>query len=295
MIDNGSREIDIKIIIRKILYSLFSNLRQLKLFLYLWLAIALFFILFQNNKFQLSYYISSDHMSGQKIELIYSDLQKLVKQNDYQMVANLLKLPLADAKKITSFKVSMEEPELLTSSNTTQSPNFYFNETNTQIKLTLSDTTNVNKLVDALNDFIVSSNYFQKIKNNEIQGVVKLNKNLATQKMELDSINLLNMKKFITSAGTPIFFNDISEIKRNIYTIEERIINNNRGIERLEEPVNLVNYPILKKDKLPIRIVFGLLKGLIVSLIFSFFYFFIIKIRKEYILYRQTAFKDNLT
>ncbi|MBU6157677.1 MAG: hypothetical protein KGP35_01485 [Bacteroidetes bacterium] len=225
-------------------------------------------------------------MSGQKIELIYSDLQKLVKQNEYQRVAQLLKLPIVDAKKITSFKVSMEEPELLTSSNTSQSPNFYFNETNTQITLTLSDTTNVNKLVDALNDFIVSSNYFQKIKNNEIQSVLKLNQNLSTQKMELDSINLLNMRKFITSSGTPVFFNDISEIKRNIYTIEERIINNNRGLERLEEPVNLVNYPILKKDKMVIRLALSLLKGLLITAVISILFYLIARIKKEHAVYK---------
>lgn len=286
MIDNGNREIDIKILLQRLLYAVFRNLKQLKIFVFIWICVALFFFLFQNNKFQLSYYISSDHMSGQKIELIYSDLQKLVKQNEYQRVAQLLKLPIVDAKKITSFKVSMEEPELLTSSNTSQSPNFYFNETNTQITLTLSDTTNVNKLVDALNDFIVSSNYFQKIKNNEIQSVLKLNQNLSTQKMELDSINLLNMRKFITSSGTPVFFNDISEIKRNIYTIEERIINNNRGLERLEEPVNLVNYPILKKDKMVIRLALSLLKGLLITAVISILFYLIARIKKEHAVYK---------
>ena len=265
MIDNGNREIDIKILLQRTLYSIFRNLKQLKFFVFFWFGLTLIFLLFQNNNFQLSYFISSDHMSGKKIELIYSDLQKLVKQNDYQRVSQLLKLPIEDAKKITSFKVSIQEPELLTSSNTAQSPNFYFNETNTQITLTLSDTTNVNKLVDALNDFIVSSNYFQKIKNNEIQSVLKLNQNLEIQKMELDSINLLNMSKFITSSGNPVFFNDISEIKRNIYTIEERIINNKRSLERLEEPVNLVNYPILKKDKLVISVALSLIKGLLIT------------------------------
>ena len=286
MIDNGNREIDIKILLQRTLYSVFRNIKQLKLFVFIWFGIALFFLLFQNNKFQLSYFISSDHMSGQKIELIYSDLQKLVKQNDYQRVSQLLKLPMPDAKKITSFKVSMEEPELLTSSNTSQSPDFYFNETNTQITLTLSDTTNVNKLVDALNDFIVSSNYFQKIKNNEIQNVLKLNQNLATQKMELDSINLLNMSKFIASSGNPVFFSDISEIKRNIYAIEERIINNNRGLELLEEPVNLVNYPILKKDKFVIRVLLALLKGLMISVLFSILFYLFVKIKKEYAHYK---------
>jgi hypothetical protein len=286
MIDNGNKEIDIKILLQRTLYSVFRNIKQLKIFVFVWIGIALFFLLFQNNKFQLSYFISSDHMSGQKIELIYSDLQKLVKQNDYQRVSQLLKLPIDDAKKITSFKVSMEEPELLTSSNTSQSPDFYFNETNTQITLTLSDTTNVNKLVDALNDFLVSSNYFQKIKNNEIQNVLKLNQNLATQKMELDSINLLNMSKFITSSGNPVFFSDISEIKRNIYAIEERIINNNRGLERLEEPVNLVNYPILKKDKLVIRVLLALLKGMMISVFSSILFYLFVKIKKEYAHYK---------
>jgi hypothetical protein len=140
--------------------------------------------------------------------------------------------------------------------------------------------------VDALNDFIVSSNYFQKIKNNEIQNVLKLNQNLATQKMELDSINLLNMSKFIASSGNPVFFSDISEIKRNIYAIEERIINNNRGLELLEEPVNLVNYPILKKDKFVIRVLLALLKGLMISVLFSILFYLFVKIKKEYAHYK---------
>lgn len=286
MIDNGNREIDIKMLLQRFLYKVFRNLKQLRIFVFIWIGITLFFLLFQSDKFQLSYFISSDHMSGQKIELIYSDLQKLVKQNDYKRIAQFLKLPIADAKKITSFKVSIEEPELLTSSNTTQEPNFYFNETNTQITLTLSDTTNVNKLVDALNDFIVSSNYFQKIKTNEIQSVLRINQNLTTQKMELDSINFINMKKFITSSGNPVFFNDISGIKRNIYAIEERIINNNKGLERLEEPVNLVNYPILKKDKLVFRILTALLKGFLISIFISTLFYVYVKIKKEYALYK---------
>jgi hypothetical protein len=265
MIDNGSEEIDVKTASRNLLYAVFRHINKIFLFFIFWILLAVVLFVFQRNNYKISYYVSSDYMSGQKIELILSDIKSLIEQEKYTDLSGLLNVPVADLKKIKSFKVAMEEPDMMLSSNVNPSPTFFFNETNTEIKIGLKDSLDVNRLVDALNNFISGSNYFKKIRKNEKVIVDMVNKNLEDQKKVLDSINLINISKFINPGSNIIFANDISEIKRNIYSIEERLINNKRGLVRIEDPVNLVNYPILKKYTFVEAALLAMLKSLILT------------------------------
>lgn len=289
MIDNGSQEIDVKIASRNLMYVVFRNLRKIIWFIVFWILMATFLFFFQWDKLKIRYYISSDYMSGQKIELILTDIKSLIDQEKYNDLSNLLKVPVSDLKKINSFKVDMEEPDMMLSSNVNPSPTFYFNETNTEIRIVLNDSLDVNRLVDALNNFISGSNYFKKIRKNEQVIVDMVNKNLEDQKKVLDSINEINLSKFLNPGGNIIFANDISEIKRNMYSIEERLINNKRGLVRIEDPVNLVNYPILLKYTLQESVLVSLIKSLILTVAGSFLWFVLNTLHRQYRRYKATA------
>jgi hypothetical protein len=121
-------------------------------------------------------------------------------------------------------------------------------------------------LVDGLNHFITRSNYFQKIKKNEQVVIDMVNKNLEDQKVVLDSMNQINLTKFVSPNSNTMFANDISEIKRNIYSIEERLINNKRDLVRIESPVNLINYPVLKRLTFQESILLAFLKSFIIMI-----------------------------
>jgi hypothetical protein len=289
MIDNGSEEIDVKTASRNLLYAVFRHLNKITRFFIFWILLAVVLLIFQGNNYKMSYYISSDYMSGQKIELILSDIKNMIEQEKYTDLSNLLNVPVADLKKIKSIKVAMEEPDMMLSSNVNPSPTFFFNETNTQIKIGLKDSLDVNKLVDALNHFISGSNYFKKIRKNEQVIVDMVNKNLEDQKRVLDSINQINISKFINPSSNIIFANDISEIKRNIYSIEERLINNKRGLVRIDDPINLVNYPILKKYTLMESILLALLKSFILTVAGSFVWLVWSTLRHQYKLFKASV------
>ncbi|MFN9710351.1 MAG: hypothetical protein ACK55K_02950 [Bacteroidota bacterium] len=211
----------------------------------------------------------------------------MVKESKYAFLSDMLKVPVADLKKIKSIKVDVESPEYMLSSNVNPSPGFYFNETNTQIQIYLNDSIDVKRLTNALNDYIAGSSYFQKIKKNEELVIEMVNDNLEKQKLVLDSINKINLSKFQNPSGNIIFANDISGIKSNIYAIEERLINNKRELARIQTPVNFVNYPTLNKYTLKESLLLGLLKSFILlTVLFAAGYFWK-KIRAAYKLFRD--------
>jgi hypothetical protein len=289
MIDNGTEQIDIKTASRNLLYAVFRRLNKIILFLIFWIFLAAFLFFMQRNDYKISYYISSEYMSGQKIKLILTDIKNLIEQDKHGELSALLNVSEADIRKIKSFKVTTEEPDMMLSSNVNPSASFFFNETNTEIKISLKDSLNVNGLVDALNRFLSGSNYFKKIRKNEQVIVDMVNKNLEDQKKVLDSINQINISKFINPSSNIIFANDISEIKRNIYSIEERLINNKRGLVRIEDPVNLVNYPVLTKYSFLEAMLFSLLKSFILAVAGWLIWFGWITLRHHYRRFKATA------
>jgi hypothetical protein len=289
MIDNGSVEIDLKKVSRSLLYFIFNHLKKIILFFIFWILLAVVFFLMQRNNFKVNYYISSDYLSGQKIELILSDVKNLIDQKKFKVLSNMLMLPVDDLEKIVTLNTSAAESDMVLSSNVSSSPAFYFNETNTEIQIILKDSLNINKLVDALNNFISGSNYFNKFRKNEKLMIDMVNNNLEDQKNVLDSINKINISKFMNPSSNIIFANDISEIKRNIYSIEERLINNKRGLVRLEDPVNMINYPILKKDSLMASFFAALFKSFFPVILICLFWIAWNKISYHYKNYKQTA------
>jgi len=289
MIDNGSEQIDVKKSVSQLLYAVFRHLNKIIWFFIIWIVLAAFLFIFQRNNYKISYFISSDYMSGQKMELILLDIKNMLEQEKFTQLSGLLQVPVSDLKKIRSFKVDMEEPDMMLSSNVNPSPTFFFNETNTEIKIVLKDSLDVNRLVDALNNFISTSNYFKKIKKNEQVIVDMVNKNLEDQKKVLDSINQINMSKFVNPGGNIVFTNDISEIKRNIYSIEERLINNKRGLVRIQEPVNMENYPILKKYTFTESVFWSLIKSLIVTAFGALIWLIWNMLRIHYIRFKATV------
>lgn len=288
MIDNGTEEIHLKKIWDNILFFFFRRLSIIFLFLTLWIIATLTFHYFQRKTFNISYYISSDYISGQKIDLILTDIKHMLDQKKYAQLSDLLKVPVEDLKKINSFKIFIEDPEYMLSSNVNPSPGFYFNETNTEIKIILNDSLDVNRLVDGLNNFVATSNYFKKIKKNEEIVIDRVNKTLEDQKVVLDSINRINLTKFISPNSNIIFANDISEIKRNIYSIEERLINNQREMVRIESPVNFINYPVLKRYSLQESLLKALFKSFILLTGFMIIGLFLKEISKAYRRFKET-------
>jgi hypothetical protein len=289
MIDNGSVEIDLKKTFRNLLYLVFRHLNKIMLFFVFWSLLSVVLFLLQRNNFKVNYYISSDYLSGQKIELIVSDVKNLIDQKKFKDLSNLLNLPVTDLKKIESLETSTAESDMVLSSNVSSSPAFYFNETNTEIQIILKDSLNVNQLVDALNNFISGSNYFKKFRKNEQLMMDMVNSKLEDQKNVLDSINKINISKFMNPSSNIIFANDISEIKRNIYTIEERLINNKRGLVRLEDPVNLINYPILKKDSFLTSFLGAFFKSFFPTLLILLVWLVWNKLSYHYSRYKQTV------
>jgi len=265
MIDNGSVEIDLKEAMRKIAFSLFRNLKAVSLFLLCWALISISILFIQRQKYHLTFSISSDYMSGQKIELIYADLKKLIAQQQYETAARLLNTQTDQVKKIIGITVEVEDPDIAFQGNSNLKPDFYFNETNTTIRLTLTDTLQSDQLVASLNQFLATSSYFNKIKRNEIIATEKINESLEQQKKQLDSLHEINLRKFMTSGGSVVMLNDLSEIKKNIYLIEERLLNNKRGLLRIEEPINLINHPVIKKQTISVQILISLAKGLAIT------------------------------
>jgi hypothetical protein len=288
MIDNGTEEIHLKKIFENLMFFFFRRLSKIFVLLFLWIALAYTFHYIQRKTYNIHYYISSDYISGQKIDLILSDIRHMLDQKKYSLLSDLIRMPVDDLKKINSFKIIIEEPEYMLSSNVSPTPGFYFNETNTQIKITLKDSLDVNRLVDGLNNFVAGSNYFKKIKKSEEIVLERVNKTLEDQKIVLDSINQINLKKFISPNGSVIFANDLSEIKRNMYSIEERLINNNRELVRIESPVNLINYPVLKKYSFQESVGMAILKSFLVLSGLLIFGYCMKGIRKAYIRFRAT-------
>jgi hypothetical protein len=295
MIDNGTKEIDLSKVFRNLLYQIFKNLNKIILFFLLWSLLFVVLFVRQKNHFRVVYYISSDFLSGQKIELILSDVKNLIEQNKYKELSNLLNVPITDLKKVVSLKTSPAESDIVLSSNLSSSPGlddpaeFYFNETNTEIRFVFNDTLNVNQLVDALNNFISGSSYFKKFRKNERLMMDMLNRSLEDQKNVLDSINKINISKFMNPSSDIIFANDISEIKRNIYFIEERLIKNNRLLVRFEDPINLINYPILKKDSFLLSFSRALLKSFFLTISIWLVWFIWHKLSYQYRRYKQTV------
>jgi len=265
MIDNGTSEIDLKNIFTNILYSIFRHRRTFSFCILSWIVFSATFFAMQRTKYFLTYSISSDYMSGQKIELIYTDIKKLIQLKQYDRLSILLNLPLDEAKKIISFSVEVEEPSASLQTSNNFKADFHFNETNSAIKITLTDTIHSTTLVNTLNQFISSSNYFQKIKRNELVSIEKINQNLELEKKELDSLNQINMNKFMQSNGNVVLLNDLSQIKQNMYIIQERLINNKRGVDRIEEPINLISHPITRKQSVLSQILYAFGKGLLVT------------------------------
>jgi hypothetical protein len=189
----------------------------------------------------------------------------MISLKQYQSLSALLNLPVEEVKKINDFEIEIEEPSASLISNNDIKPAFHFNETNTTIKISLSDTTNSASLVPALNQFISGSNYFKKIKKNELITIQKINQQLEFEKKELDSINQINIRKFTQSTGNLLLLNDLSQIKQNIYNIEERLINNNRGLIMLEDPINIISHPIVYKQSFIIKLLIATAKGFAVA------------------------------
>jgi hypothetical protein len=265
MIDNGTSEIDLKNIFKNILYSIFRHRRTFSFCMLSCIVFSAAFFTMQRTKYFLTYSISSDYMSGQKIELIYADIKKLIQLKQYDRLSILLNLPLDEAKKIISFSVEVEEPSASLQTSNNFKADFHFNETNTAIQITLTDTIHSTTLVNTLNQFISSSNYFQKIKRNELVSIEKINQNLELEKKELDSLNGINLNKFMKSNGNVVLLNELSQIKQNMYIIQERLINNKRGVDRIEEPINLINHPIRRKQSMLSQILYAIGKGLLVT------------------------------
>jgi len=287
MIDNGSGEIDLRNATYNLFCFVFKNLKWIKIFLAVWLIGVVAFFFVERKNLKITYYVSTEYMSGQKMELILSDLKNLIKQNKYIQVANILKIPKKEAKKIASLKIIVEDPEFLTSFGGGVGLNYYFNETNTQISIELKDSINVINLVNSINLFITDSYYFNKIKGNEKIMVSLMNKNLEIQKKELDSMNKINLSKFMNTNSNIIYANDITEIKRNVYGIDEKLIKNNRGIVLLNEPINLLNYPILTKSTFLQVLLLASLQSLIIVLPMFLLYFFIIRTRRAFREYKS--------
>jgi hypothetical protein len=260
MIDNGTSEVDLKQTLQRMIHWLFRHLKSLQVYFLFVLVLSISFFFLQKRKFNLTYTISSDYMSGQKIEIIYDDIKKMIQYRQYSQLASLLKLPQEKIKDIAGFSLTVEEPfQNLQLSNV--KPDFHFNETNTSVKITLIDSGNAHELVDALNHFIASSNYFLKIKKNELISMQKINDNLEKEKKDLDSIHTINLQKFSKSNGNLILMNDLSQIKQNTYIIQERLINNRRGIERIEEPINLISHPIIQPQSTLMLMLIATAKG----------------------------------
>lgn len=288
MIDHGSGEVDLKKVTSQFYSFIFKHLNKVKVFLICWIALSTIFALLERYNLKITYYVSTEYMSGQKIELILEDMKNLIAMGEDDQLSDMLGMPVNEVKKIKSIWISVEDPEYLMSAGGELGPNYYFNETNTQITISLKDSTDVNRLVDRINNYILNSIFFQKVKLNEKITVSLMNSSLLTQKTELDSMNRLNLNKFLNNAGNIIYANDISEIKRNIYTIDEKLIKNNRGILRLEDPINLLNYPLLQKKKISELIFFSGLKSLMFLLPVFFLYFFTLRFRSAFLAFKQT-------
>jgi hypothetical protein len=289
MIDHGTGEIDLKKVASNFTFFIFKNIQRIKIILLAWLVCSILFFFKDRNNMKITYYLSTEYMSGQKIELILTDLKNLINQGKYAQLAEMINIPVHDAKKITSLKIVVEDPEYLVSAGGDLGPNYYFNETNTQITIDLKDSINVRNLVDQINQFVINSNYFNKVKDNEKSMVGLMNSSLEAQKNELDSMNKINLNKFINSSSNIIYANDISEIKRNVYGIEEKLIKNNRGVIRLNDPINLLNYPILAKKSGVESVLLALLKSLVIVLLLYFLYFFISGTRSAFAKYKVNA------
>ena len=289
MIDHGSSEIDVKKVVSNLFHFIFKNLKWVKIILITWILCAAIFLVVDRKSMKITYYVSTEYMSGQKIELILTDLKSLINQGKYIKLADILKMPLKEVKKIKSLKIAVEDPEYLISAGGDLGPNYYFNETNTQITVGLQDSIDIRKLVDGINQYVIYSNYFNKIKDNEKAMVALMNASLEAQKNELDVMNKINLNKFLNSSSNIIYANDISEIKRNVYGIDEKLIRNSRGIIRLNDPINLLNYPVLSKRSLAEAGFFAGLKSLIIVLSLFFLYFSITRIRKAFIAYKANA------
>jgi hypothetical protein len=289
MIDNGSTEIHLNQLTKSLFSKIFRNLRLFVGFLICWGVLVFFFLTVPKPKYFLTYSISSDYMSGQKIELIYSDIKKMISLKQHQQLSSLLNLSVEDVKNIEDFKIDVEEPSASLVSNNDIKPTFHFNETNTTIKISLSDTTNSSFLVPSLNQFISASNYFKKIKKNEIVTMGKINERLESEKKELDSINQINLRKFTQSTGSLLLLNDLSQIKQNIYLIEERLINNKRGVIMLEDPINIISHPILYKQSFIIKLLIATAKGLVIAGVVFLVLSTIIWTRKHYEGFKQNS------
>ena len=281
MIDNGSTEIHLNQILKSAVSIVFRNLKLFSGFLAAWVLLTIIFLVMPKTKYFLTYSISSNYMSGQKIELIYSDIKKFISGEQHQRLAELLNLPVEEVKKIRDFKVSIEEPSASLLTYNDIKPNFHFNETNTTIQITLADTTNNALLVPAFNQFISSSNYFKKIRKNELSSIEKINGSLNAEKKELDSINQINLRKFTQSSGSLLLLNDLSQIKQNIYLIEERLINNKQGMMMLEEPVNIISHPIVHKQSILVQILIAAGKGLAIAGTLLMVLFIVLWIKKN--------------
>jgi hypothetical protein len=288
MIDHGSGEVDLKKVTSQFYNFIFKHLKKVQVFLICWVALSSIFAFLDRRNLTITYYVSTEYMSGQKIELILEDMKNLIGIGEYKRFSAMIGMPVNEVKKIKSIWISVEDPEYLMSAGGELGPNYYFNETNTQITISLKDSTDVNRLVDRINNYILNSIFFQKVKLNEKVTVSLMNSSLEAQKTELDSMNRLNLNKFINNAGNIIYASDISEIKRNIYTIDEKLIKNNRGIIRLEDPINLLNYPITHKKKISELIFFSGLKSLMFLLPVFFLYFFTLRFRRAFLAYKQT-------
>lgn len=269
MIDNGSTEVRLNDIFKTVIIKIFRNLKTFFLFLISLSALTFLFLTIPQPKYFLTYSISSNYLSGQKIELIYSDVKKMISLKQYQTLSALLNLPVEEIMKIKDFKIEVDEPSAALISNNDFRPDFHFNETNTTFKILMSDTTNSASIVPALNNFLTGSNYFKKIKKNELITIEKINQQLEIEKKELDSINQINLRKFTQSTGSMLLMNDLSQIKQNIYNIEERLINNKRGLIMLEDPVNIISHPIVYKQSIIMNFLVAAIKALaLVSLVF---------------------------
>jgi hypothetical protein len=281
MIDNGSTEIHLNQILKSAVSKIFRNLKLFIGLLGVWALLTIIFLVMPKTKYFLTYSISSDYMSGQKIELIYSDIKKFISGKQHQRLAELLNLPVEEVKNLKDFKITIEEPSASLLNYNDIKPNFHFNETNAIIQITLTDTTNNALLVPAFNQFISSSNYFKKIRKNELISMEKINERLEAEKKELDSINQINLRKFTQSSGSLLLLNDLSQIKQNIYLIEERLINNRRGMIMIEEPVNIISHPIVYKQSILAQILIAAGKGFAIAGALFLALFIVLWIRKN--------------
>lgn len=263
-IDNGTNEIDLKQAFSKLNTHFINQKKKYQFFLILTVIFATIIFFLIKTKYKANFALTSHCFSISRINLPISNLQTMLEEGNYELIAPRLNVPVEVAKSIKKISV-----EIVADDNLSSTTKAIYRGAICDITITTTDSSNIMNIKNGLLNYVISSPYIKNVVKLENISNDTLEHQMQRELKSLDSLNKLSLNRLSSSKnGQIILMEDLSSTKKAMFELEAKIVDMKHNTKLIKDGLWEVNEIIVIKSSTIEKIFKSFFAGSFLSILF---------------------------